>query len=1106
MQSLLSILILSSLAGAQTAERVEGPIPEEVAAFRSAHERFLARMTEIDDDTRVFVGQRERAERARLVEGYDALLGSLRDVERGQRDVAVERFERFLGDYGDDVYASHVRFRLADLYFEVSSEQFFAESREYYLKAESDDIEVLEGLGPEPKLDLSRPIALYDRIIADNAAVPKSKRYERLDGVYLMLGFCLTDETSAQRDETRARQVFAELIEVAPESELADRSHLFLGNFMFADGENDQAIAEYGKVVEKGESSPYFTQAVYQMAWSRYRLNQYDEALALFVQLLDLSEAYRQGRGKQSPFAPDAKKFMAYSFADIAAVEDVDAVDIATRFFGEVGARPYERDIYLELPEVLLRYSRPAEAIGAYQKLQFDPRWVNKADNPDHHMAVVRLYSTNFLVRNLQESGAERLRLTELYGEGSPWWNANRNNPDALQRARDYIESSLLDVAIEYFVRAQESGDSQEYAIAAVKYRDYLDKFPISDDYYQQQWFLATALRLSGQWEAAAAEYNSLIRSDRYHDFDDGARYSLMDVRLQQMLTQSGPPGEPAASPVVESSYEPAPGTSIEVYALTKDRAEFIAAVDVLVDHTFAEQPAADMPDYAASFENDRSKLVYIPGQILFYHNRYEEARPRFLKLIEEMPRTEEASFAASLLLDSYIAENDLASVRKWSKNFATMSLGPADTVDSYFADTLEGSTFKLALQAAEAGDNIGAAEAFLAFKSEFPRSEYAPDALYNAAYYYQQVGKVDQANQLYEKFVAEYPDNDKSRVLLFNIAANYEATFQLERAIGFYRQLVDLFPSDVNAADAVYNAAFLQLGLEEYEGAALGFETYASNYDRPDEEEVMFMAGEAWEKVSPDRALRFWQKYLDDYGNTNPDRALDAEGRIASLHAELGNVAAAEARQDAIVARFDAIVGAGGVVGARGQHSAARAEFRVLQVMFDDLVDDQLTGDEEKDGVLLDETKPAEIKALGSRADAFIAKYADFAYISAAYLLKAEALLYLADLGLSIKPPADWPDEQQFAYLDLLDEKVFPKYYGFEEQGIKRLVELVQFATRTKRHSRYIDDANAELNRRRPADYPALKREIVGKAVPVSPVPIRPLRVPAKADGAGGQ
>ena len=1096
MRSLLPILVLvSGAAGA--AERVEGPIPEEVEAFEQANERFLARMSEIDADTRVYVDQRYGEEKNRLVEGYNVLLSNLREVERGQRDTAVERFERFLDDYGDDLYSSHVRFRLADLYFEIASEDFFAASREYYEMAESDDLEVLESLGPEPQLDLSRPIALYERIIADNAMLEPADRYERLDGVYLMLGFCLTDETSAQRDEMRARQVFAELIQAAPDSELADRSHLFLGNFHFADGDNASAIAEYAEVVAKGEKSPYFTEAIYQMAWSRYRQNEYDQALDQFVELLDLSERYLEESGKQSPYAPDARKFMAYSFADIAAAEDVDAVVIAERFFAEKGEKAYERDVYLELPEVLLRYSRPAEAIGAYQKLQSDERWKNEPDNPDHLMAVVRLYSTNFLVRDLSKSGSERLKLTDLYGEDSGWWNANRNNPDALQRARDYIEASLLDVAIEFFVRAQESGSEQDYALAAVKYQDYLDKFPISDDYYQQQWYLATALRLSKQWDAAAKQYQSLVQSDRYHPFDDGARYSVMDLRLQQMLATSGPPGEPPENPVIESTTEPTPGTTVEAFALSSERKAFIDAVDVLVEHRFSDEPAPDTPDYKAAFEQDRSKLMYIPAQMLFYHNRYEEARPRFLRLIEEMPRTEEASFAASLLLDSYIAENNLAEVRKWSKKFATMSLGAADVPDSYFADTLEGSTFKLALQSAELGDFDAAAVAFLGFKDEFPGSEFAPDALYNAAYYYQEVGKVDQANKLYEQFVAEYPTNDKSRVLLFNIAANYEATFELERAIDYYEQLVEAFPEDVNAADAIYNAAFLRTGLSQHESAALGFQRYADLYDRPDEEEVMYMAGESWEKVDEEKSLSFWRRYLQTYGNRSPDRALEAEGKIADLLRQMGDEAGAERKLDDIITRFDAIVAAGEEVGPRGHHSAARAEFRELEALFADLTDEILSGDEEKDGVLLEETKPEEIRTFGARADAFINKYADFDYISAAYLLKARALLYLADLGLSIKPP-DWmTEEQQFAYFDLLDEQVFPKFYDYEDQGLQRMSDLVDFAKRNKRHSSYIDDASIELNRRRPSEYPAFKQELVGTATPPAPVEVKPLELP---------
>jgi tetratricopeptide (TPR) repeat protein len=219
--------------------------------YRTARDRFSLRMQEVTKDTQDYVKVREAEERDQLVSGYDNLLGSLEELGIAQRDLALDRFESFLERYPNAEYSSHIRFRLADLYFEVASDEFLASSDAYYEALGSDDLAVLDSLGEEPKLDLTRPVELYKHIIEDNVGLALDQRYERLDGVYLMLGFCYSDETSAQRDDQLARSVFRDLIREVPESELADRSHLFVGNYAFAEGDYAEAMAAYEQAVQQ---------------------------------------------------------------------------------------------------------------------------------------------------------------------------------------------------------------------------------------------------------------------------------------------------------------------------------------------------------------------------------------------------------------------------------------------------------------------------------------------------------------------------------------------------------------------------------------------------------------------------------------------------------------------------------------------------------------------------------------------------------------------------------------------------------------------------------------------------------------------------------------
>ena len=309
------------------------------------------------------------------------------------------------------------------------------------------------------------------------------------------------------------------------------------------------------------------------------------------------------------------------------------------------------------------------------------------------------------------------------------------------------------------------------------------------------------------------------------------------------------------------------------------------------------------------------------------------------------------------------------------------------------------------------------------------------------------------------------YPDNEKSSILYFKIAANYEATFDLDRAVQYYQQLVRFFPADVNTPDATYNSAYLQLGLKRYEAAATGFEQYAQRYpDRGDGEAVYYSAGDAWERVGESQALAFYERYLDRYGNTDPNHALEAESRIAKILRTRGDERGYQRGLDNITRRFKAIVATGETVGPRGQAAAAEAGFREIDAAFADLTDEVLTRDEERDGVLLQDLKPVEVRDFGALVDQFVGTYGDFEYLAKAQFLKAKGLLYLADLGLGLEPPEGFTEEQQWAYLDVLEEQVFPTYYAYEEQGVERLVDVLDFAQRNRRYGPVIDETQIEL------------------------------------------
>jgi TolA-binding protein len=1122
----------------EASERLTGNVPEEFQAWKATEKRFIDRMSELESDTSRYIAHREAEERQRVSDSYDALIATLQDLEIGRRTQAVEVFEEFLRVYPDAEYASHVRFRLAELYFEVQKEKWLAVMEEYSVVEKrctvDGDEAACDELTEQPKVDLSPAIALYHRIIEDNRDLPREEQYEFLDGAYYMLGFSHTDPSSAQLDDDLARESFEELIRVRPDSDLADAAHLFLGNSAFERSRKEDlasAIAHYQSVFDKGPEGKYYGEAMYQLAWAYYKMAlepaEYDRALDMFTQVLEHSEEEFRESGRPSDYRPDAIKYMAISIYDVAEKQGVSPVEAARAYFAKGEPRVYEWDVYSALGDVLTQLARQEEAIDLYTYLQNDPRWVNRPENPDFQWMIAKLYMQGAFP-DVVASNLARVELTERYGDGSPWWEANRNNPKALAKAREYIETSLADVAIEYNLKAAETGNLDDYKKSIETFREFLDKFPMSDDYYKQQWYLALTLQQAAElaegdeslayYREAVSELDRLMKSRRHHAYGDGAVYRNFLIRMAIAQAVYGDFKNRPESAEIERSYprldnkkdEAGNPIQIDVYKVVPEHEALIAAIDQVLKWRF-KKPEEGGDDYAAAIEENRVALMYIGGQILYYYNRYDEARPRLKALIvnpdgskSKYRATENASFAAGLLVDSYLNEGDLAQVRFWTTEFIRNPVGPppkkgAPDQGLIFAKTLEGTAFKQCLQFVEVEDRASAGECFLQYLKDFPNSEYANLALFNAANSMEIIGKAEQAIQLFEQYVNKYPNDPNSEALYFRIATTYESTFNLEEAIRYYDLLVKLFPKNIDAPNAYYNGAFLRIGIGDNAGAARAFERYAELFpDRDDVESTYWEAGEQWEAVGRSQAKSFYERYLAKFKGQNLDHAFEAKYKLATYALEEKNTRVYNAKLDEILADFRSVAEGPNAsrLGPRARHYAAQAAFREVQARYDILIKDQLTGNEEKDVKLLMETKAPEIKEFNALAEKIIL-YGDAEYALASIYLMGAAQMYFANLGFSLKCPTKFSPDECDVFMEIVETQIHPAFFPVQDKAVELLKQVISTAKEKKQHFIWVDKAQQALNDLNPVDFPALKPELRGGTDASIFPAIKPLPMP---------
>ncbi|MGB0639124.1 MAG: tetratricopeptide repeat protein [Myxococcota bacterium] len=1052
---------------------VDGREGVDAVAFRGTVNRFIERMQEFDREAQNIIQNREREERQLLNKGYEGPLVELKTEEEALRDTAIGRLENFLVRYPASSHAPHAMFLLGDLYYE-DSEEYFMDASMAYERLDTSEMDMASI--PEPPMrDHERALRMF-RGIAD--AFPE---YKSADGSWYMLGYIYHRDETVQANELAGRDAYLALVDQYPKSEFAPAAHMALGEYYFDNHQIDKAIANYSRVVElHAPDGKHYEKGLYKLAWSHYKLSSYERCLDLLAKLLDWSDENFQKTGKDSAMEPEAIEYTAISFSDMADNTGGDPITVAQRFYRRIGQRSYEDKVYERLADVLMQQARYAEAIATYDYMI--KRWPNEPKNPTYMWTVARLYRS-LDVPDLEASQNSITRLNELFNRDSAWANANRNNPDALDVADGYIEESLASVAIDLHNAAGAENNLAKFSRAADLYSQYLNKFPFAKDYYEIQWYFADTLLKSGRLPEAAAEYTQLLKGTG-HPYRDGSTWNLMQVRRQILLDKYGKVEVLPPDAVQEKVVTAESGNTRAVYFVSDEHKQFIDVADMLLEVEFTNE------EYKASLDAARPAMAYLPGQILYYHGHLEAARERLHKVIERWPEKDEAAYAASLIVDSWSEEENLAKVRMWAGKFARMRLGSSDEAlakNLNFTNLEEGAAFKMAATYIEQGKREEAAEAFLSFMNDFPKSEYVKKAHYNAANNFEIIGQVDRANQLFRDYIGRiesgaYAADDQAWPIYERIAHNYASSLQLEDAVRYFEMLYQRSAKAEkpyeSAPAALYNAGFLRIGLGDHSGAAQNLERYASeNRDQADAEKVMWSAADQWELVDSASANAYYERYLAAWGDSNPDHVIAARYRMA-VNADKSGDLNANKRWDELIETYNTLAPTG-EIGPLGIHYAAGAAFRPIQAKFEEFRQYEFVeGDDGYNSDLINENKKPALYALEAQCVDFINSYPDFDYSSAALYTLGAAYLTFAQMLFEVPEPEGFDDEMLDMYLTALDDLRIP----VEDKGKSRLIAALDKAKKEKRWSEWTGKTMDFLAQKFPTEFAKESPEIRGE------------------------
>ncbi|MBI2374031.1 MAG: tetratricopeptide repeat protein [Deltaproteobacteria bacterium] len=785
------------------------------------------------DDSKELSELRFAKERARIEGQYEAPLKTIEEDERARRKEAIERFESFLLKYPNDAsYTPDAMFRLAELLFENSSDEYLLATREYdqAIRSFQPGPGRTEPVAPKPSYQ--RTIGLYQDLLG------RFPKYENADAALYLLGY----SSEEQEDIPAALAKYRQLVEGYKQSRFLAEVWTRIGEIHFDEnvpGSLEKASDAYAHVLDFKDSS-YYDKALYKLAWTDYRLDHFDEAVSRFVALVEFADEQKAKTGKSgSELRTEAIQYIAFSLSD----ERWGGVNKADAVLGKLKDKPYAAEMWKRYGEILFDQTDFPKAIEVLNlALQKFP---NHPQNPEIQSTIVTAYERQ---RDFEGATRAREKLVSDYWDGTPWFVANKENSEAIAQARDLAEKALYKAALFNHNQAQvfkKANRMQEaaasYKRAAANYRDYLSRFPGSQQTYDFSFYLAECLYYSDDFMGAASQYAKV--RDMASDGKNAEAASLSAViSLEKEIERLV-----AAKQLPDYEVKTGEREKVEPKEIAPIRTLLVAASDRFVEL---------LP------KSDRAPAISYRAAELFYrHDRLEDARKRFEKILETWPESEVARYSGNLMIDSFLAKKDYMSVQLWAQRLMeifkkTEVKDPKEKAErAGFLTGIEkfliGSIFRIAESLDQDGKYEEAANKYVELVDRNPTHEFADKALFNAAIDYEKVRRFETASKIYQRIFDSYPKSDLADRALFRVGVNYEKGFDFQNAIAAYSKLIDRYKTSQYRADCMYNLAQTYENMQQYVDAAGAFKNYARAFpDREDAGEVFYRSALVYEKM----------------------------------------------------------------------------------------------------------------------------------------------------------------------------------------------------------------------------------------------------------------
>jgi tetratricopeptide (TPR) repeat protein len=857
MKRLLSSVVLVFTVGAFAPAFVGSDAVGAAVAAEKKDERRVLKLSDVGTETKSdYYRQKAREKRHQAMD-------FLQDILKNNPPRGEQKAEMLL--------------RLADLYFEEGRDVYLTEMEAF--KGQFDncfnspgcDTATMKAQNDASLRWQNKSIKIYNLILRSYS------QFARADEATYFLASALQDTDRA--DE--AVKQFARLVRTYPESRFVPDAYIMIGEYYFEHNNAYKALLAYQKATRYKNSSKYAF-AMYKLGWCYYNVGEYGKAIDTMKSVVAYSMTAQEGHSERSRLTlqDEALKDLVRFFAD------AGEMDEAYAYFTKLGKKELIRKMLKRLAETYFEQGKFEQCIQTYRRLIAEEPQSAKA--PDYQNEIILAYQK---IGRKRETLNEIKRLLDSYGKNSAWARANSADQDSVNEAQGYIEKNLRTVAINYHNDAKKLGQGnaakESYALAYKAYSVYLVEFPTSKYSYDIRYAFGELLYKIKRYDEAYAQYMKVV------SIDTKGKHSRFCAESSIFAADEMVKRTKSTSPKPTSKTNSAP--------LSEWEQNLLNACD----------------QWSKLFPDDKKtrNIIYKSAYLLYHKNHFKDASDRFRVVIGMNPRSKEAEQAANLILDSFNLVEDWRNLKDVSKAFYDQDgLGSSNFKKATY-NIYERASFKLiALEKESTKDGAKAADGFMAFYGEFPKSEVADVAVNNAAVYYHETGHVQKSMDARLVIVQKFPKSKYYNDAVANLGFDYENIADFASAASYYEKLFKLDKEHEAAKEAIYSAALFRTALDEPKQAIVNYKVFITTYPTDERvQDVKIEIGKILEdhKKWPE-AAKVYQGYFSKPDGKSVDSVFFAKLHYGLALEQSGQSSKADAHYTKMIADFNAAKASG--------------------------------------------------------------------------------------------------------------------------------------------------------------------------------------------------